>query len=326
MSIDVAVWKGPRPSSDAEAEAEFARRCDALAAVFEAGGAATRATPALREFIDDVRRYFPDGERDDDGVWADGRLADAVHGDFLHTAVTGEGAASALDVIAGLAVQHGLVCYDPGRGCVLDRPVPGPPRRRPGRPTGATLRRLLAAHLEPAGFLPVDGGVRLDLDDGVRIRLTPGTVTTRGIRSADVSLAVYREADWQRWLREGAEDVGTPYDPDGKFYGGGEVTDFGLLINPGELLERPHDHGWLLPDRTAATGAAQHIAQLVVDRVLPSLEALSALLPNRRLGLRHRPVLGVEQRRWLGDDEPCPWAPCGERFRTTAAGGLWPSG
>jgi hypothetical protein len=139
------------------------------------------------------------------------------------------------------------------------------------------------------------------------------------------SIAVYRESDWQDHLRWSAREAGTPYDPAARFLGGyGNVLDFGLLIDPGELLERPHQHAWVVPDQAAAAAAARQIAELLVQRLLPALAELAALLPNRRLGLRHWPALVVREKAWLRPDEVCPWAPCGEPFRTVGAGGLWP--
>jgi hypothetical protein len=251
-------------------------------------------------------------------------VSDGAHGDFLHLSLTFEGAALVLDTVVGLAARHGLVCFDPQQEQLMTGVVPGPSKRRPGRPSSATLRRLLTITLEPAGFVLAGGGVQLELDDDLRLTVTPATVSAQGQRVTDVSIAVYRAADWQRWLQEGAMSVGAPYDPDRPFSGTGDVLDFGLLFSPGELLDRPHHHGWLVPDQAAARRAARHIGELVVERVVPFLPTLAALLPNDRVGLRHRPVLGIDPERWLDEDEACPWAPCGERGRTTATGGLWP--
>lgn len=74
MPFDVAVWEGPGPADEADAQAQFARRCEAAYARADAGLSPAKATPRLRAFITDVRRYFPDGDRDLDGVWARGRL------------------------------------------------------------------------------------------------------------------------------------------------------------------------------------------------------------------------------------------------------------
>lgn len=101
--------------------------------------------------------------------------------------------------------------------------------------------------------------------------------------------------------------------------------DFGLMFPVGELLDRPHHHGWLVPDRAAVQMAGRAIAGLVVARVLPSVRGLVALLPYRRLGLRHEAVLGIRGLKRLGQEEVCPWAPCGETYRKVEAGGLWPA-
>lgn len=53
--------------------------------------------------------------------------------------MTAEGLERALDVLAGLAGKHRLVFVDPLTAAVLERPVPGPPVRRPPRPGVGTL-------------------------------------------------------------------------------------------------------------------------------------------------------------------------------------------
>ncbi|WP_337060812.1 hypothetical protein [Kineococcus sp. G2] len=324
MSYDVAVWEGPYPESDQAAGAEFTARVEALDAAEQAGQPRPRPSAALRAFLSDVRAHLPAGARDVDGVWAvEGPLSEDAAGSFFHTAMTAHGAEVALTTIAGLAGAHGLVCFDPQAQTLVRAPAPPAPVRRPPRPGVGTFLRMLHQHLGGHGFTRGKRGLHLQVDQHVRISVLAWVSTQEGHREVGAVVAAYRLSDWHAWLREDAQLAGTPVDLEEEVYGGGELDDFGLRVQAGELLARPHQHGWLVPDRAAVQAAAEHVGQLVVQRYLPHVPVLAQALPSKG-EVDERVLLQVPFEQWLSRDERCPWAPCAEELRRVSAGGLWP--
>jgi len=115
MSYDLAVWIGPKPSSAAEADTEFARRMDAMEEALENGGAAEPPAPAIRAFVEAALARYPelDDESGDDCPWASSPLIGEADGDLIYFSLTFSGAEYARDELASIASSLGLVCYDP---------------------------------------------------------------------------------------------------------------------------------------------------------------------------------------------------------------------
>ena len=110
MSYDLAVWKGPRPSKNEEALAEYQRRYDV--AMAEPTDPSPEIVACLRR---GPARRFPDlGEPgDDESPWASGPLLSEASGDFIYFPMTYSGAEAALPFCVEMAQKHGLVCFDP---------------------------------------------------------------------------------------------------------------------------------------------------------------------------------------------------------------------
>lgn len=121
MSYDLAVWVGPPPTSPEEADAEFARRMDAMEAALEEPAA---VDSQIREFVEAVLERYPelDDDSDDESPWASAPLIDEAVGDVIYFSLTFSGARYARDVIADIAFSLDLVCYDPQLEQVLPDP------------------------------------------------------------------------------------------------------------------------------------------------------------------------------------------------------------
>src|SRR5687767_1440568 len=114
MSYDVAVWAGPRPTSNDTALAEFLSRSAWLEE--EELPPRVPASPPIAAFVAELLRTYPDLDDvadHDDSPWAVGRLANEAQGDFIYFAMTYPGARAALGFVAEAAHRHGLVCFDP---------------------------------------------------------------------------------------------------------------------------------------------------------------------------------------------------------------------
>ena len=98
MSFDLAVWEGPRPTSDAAAGEVFARLLAALDA-----GESEPPTPGIAAFVDALLARWPDLDVDESSPWSATHLIGDASGR----------ADEAGAFIAATAREHGLACYDP---------------------------------------------------------------------------------------------------------------------------------------------------------------------------------------------------------------------
>jgi hypothetical protein len=147
MSYDLAVWKGSRPADAKAASAEFEDRMDAMEAALEQEGQPPPATPAIRAFVEAALARYPelDEGSGDDCPWASSPLIAEAVGDLIYIPMTFSGAEYARDVLAEIAEQHGLVCYDPQIEQLL--PDPG---ATPAGNIAASAAAALGAYLDPS--------------------------------------------------------------------------------------------------------------------------------------------------------------------------------
>ena len=117
VSYDVAIWAGPRPSSNESATKEFERR----AAVFDDEGTLAPASPKLKEFVEELLTILPPLDESDDPAspWATGPEPGTVTGEFAYLTMTYPGARAALDTVIDVARRHGLICFDPQETALL---------------------------------------------------------------------------------------------------------------------------------------------------------------------------------------------------------------
>lgn len=152
MSYDLAVWIGPTPLSDAEADAEFARRMDAMEEALDHGDVAEAPAPAIIAFVDAALARFPDLTVDsgDDCPWASGPLLGDAVGDLIYLCMTFSGADYARDELAEIASSLGLVCYDPQIESLLPDPAATPATDIHDRATTAMSKFIADSH-RPSG-------------------------------------------------------------------------------------------------------------------------------------------------------------------------------
>jgi len=124
VSVDLAVWEGPRPASDAEAGATFD---DLYGRYLE--GPRTPPTERLADYVSAVLARYPDltAEGDDDVPWGSGPLLGNASGPILYidsklNEVFEEGWRFCVET----AGAHGLVAFDPQTG-TLANPDPNVP-------------------------------------------------------------------------------------------------------------------------------------------------------------------------------------------------------
>jgi hypothetical protein len=113
MSYDVAVWVGRRPTDDVEAEGEYVRRLE------EIDDEAGPPTPAMTAFLDELVTEVAHHPSSGHSPWAGPPLDDAA-GDMAVLTLTPEGARVVPALCARIAAQHGLVCFDPQAGRLLE--------------------------------------------------------------------------------------------------------------------------------------------------------------------------------------------------------------
>jgi hypothetical protein len=114
MSYDLAVWVGPRPANAEAADAEFARRMDAMEE--QIGSDAELApAPELMAFVEAALARYPELDENSgpECPWASGPLSGEIVGDLIYFPMTFSGAEYARDVLAELVASRALVCYDP---------------------------------------------------------------------------------------------------------------------------------------------------------------------------------------------------------------------
>jgi hypothetical protein len=113
MSFDLAVWER-RLSDGRDVDEVYGELVDRL----EEESDPDPASPDIREFVHELLNRWPDlGEPGDEvSPWAAGPLMGEANGPWIYFAMTWSGAGEAAAIIADIAGQRGLVCYDPQAG------------------------------------------------------------------------------------------------------------------------------------------------------------------------------------------------------------------
>ena len=98
---------------------------DALEAYLDQIGGPPSPTPAIRAFVEAALARFPvpDDESGDQGPWATAPLIGEAVGDLIYFPMTFSGAEYARDVLAAIAHEQGLICYDPQLERLLPEPL-----------------------------------------------------------------------------------------------------------------------------------------------------------------------------------------------------------
>jgi len=114
MSIDLAVWEGPRPASDADALKQF----ESLYARYVESGSRAAPSERISAYVAALLARYPDlTELDDDSVddspWSDGPLIGNASGPFIYFGFVVSGVEKAWSFAVKTAREHGLVCFDP---------------------------------------------------------------------------------------------------------------------------------------------------------------------------------------------------------------------
>ncbi|MFD5823915.1 hypothetical protein [Lentzea sp. NPDC060358] len=101
VPVDVVVWRAPGPASVPEAAARYAELRSSPLGAFE---------PSVAAFVRELRRTSPDPGS---AVSWDEALTVGTDAVIVH--VVWPGRRRVLELVALLAAEHGLVCYEPAR-------------------------------------------------------------------------------------------------------------------------------------------------------------------------------------------------------------------
>jgi hypothetical protein len=121
MSIDLAVWEGPRPASDADALKQF----ESLYARHVESGSPSAPSERISAYVTALLARYPDlTELDDDSVddspWSDGPLIGNASGPFIYFGFVSSGVEEAWPFAVETARKLGLVCFDPQSEALAD--------------------------------------------------------------------------------------------------------------------------------------------------------------------------------------------------------------
>jgi hypothetical protein len=120
VSVDLAVWEGPRPASDEEARRIF----KAFYRRFVKAEYDAPPTQRIAAYVSALLDRYPDlTELNDDAIedspWADGPLIQNASGQFFCLNVVGnEVGEEAWTYAISKARSAGLVCFDPESGAL----------------------------------------------------------------------------------------------------------------------------------------------------------------------------------------------------------------
>ena len=117
MSINLAVWEGPVPRTDADAGVEFAR-------LYDRSANSGAPTAAIVRYVEAVTAKYPcictlDDDAVDDGVWSDGPLINNARGRLFYFGVVGSRFEEVAPFVVAVAHEMGLVCFDPQSGALI---------------------------------------------------------------------------------------------------------------------------------------------------------------------------------------------------------------
>lgn len=114
MSYDLAVWDGPRPTSDRAAgevhEQLYERYLDA--------DEMEPASDIVRRFVGALTSRWPDVDVGDDTPWAGVPLLKGASGPYVYLSISWTAAEEVSAFVASTASEFGMVCFDPQAGIV----------------------------------------------------------------------------------------------------------------------------------------------------------------------------------------------------------------
>lgn len=115
VSFDLAVWEGPRPSSDDEALATYESLYEKWFGRERDESLDNRPTPGIFEYIEALLARWPDITTDagESSPWADGPIINNAAGNFFYFSMVWSRAEEAAAFCADTARTRGLVCFDP---------------------------------------------------------------------------------------------------------------------------------------------------------------------------------------------------------------------
>lgn len=110
MSYDLAVWEGPIPDDNDVALAAYEALCELYLETDEPIDPSAR----IRAYVEALVRQYPDEAPT--GVWASSPVLDEASGPLAYLLMTYARAEEVAEFAAGLAQDHGLICFDPQGG------------------------------------------------------------------------------------------------------------------------------------------------------------------------------------------------------------------
>lgn len=114
MSYDLTVWVGERPADDEAADEQYEEVMELLEEAADEPDDAAAPSPRIRAYLDALVQKWPYDAPD--SPWAVVPLTDDAAGDAVLITLVSRRSDKASDFAAGLAAEHGLVCYDPQLG------------------------------------------------------------------------------------------------------------------------------------------------------------------------------------------------------------------
>lgn len=109
MSYDLAVWDGDRPIDDRRASVTYD---ELYARYLESDHVAVPPTPRIVAYVEALVTRYPD-TADHRVVWASPPVAEEASGPIVYLLLTYDDAEEVSGYAAALALEHGLVCFDP---------------------------------------------------------------------------------------------------------------------------------------------------------------------------------------------------------------------
>lgn len=108
MSYDIAVWEGVRPSTDDAARAAYEEH-------YERYMVQQTVPPSSRiqQYVAALLERWPDIDAAESSPWSDSPLIGNASGSMVYLGIVYSRADEVSTVVARIAAEHGLVCFDP---------------------------------------------------------------------------------------------------------------------------------------------------------------------------------------------------------------------
>ena len=108
MSYDLAVWEGARAQFDEEGSADY----DEMMQLYHDADEPPLPSPAIRNYVEALLQRWPESD-DRDCPWSDMPLIEEATGPLIYFGIRSKRSSEVSSYAAGLAREHGLVCFDP---------------------------------------------------------------------------------------------------------------------------------------------------------------------------------------------------------------------